>query len=252
VIGHIQIVPEAGVSARLLGRLDRCVTKWVGIAPTSVRLLGQLGIAGTWIANPIRVWPNGSAPMATGGPLRLLFVGRYGERKGCRELVAALAQARAEGVHATLTFVGREEYEGEEREIRREIEAHRLEPVVEFAGVSAPAVLASHFRNADVICLPSRREGMPLALLEGMAFGLPALATPVGGIADFVEDGRNGMLVQPGDVGGLADSIRLLAQDPDLRRRLGEAAKARVRSTAGDDELIRRWREAYDACQGDH
>jgi glycosyltransferase involved in cell wall biosynthesis len=97
--------------------------------------------------------------------------------------------------------------------------------------------------------LPSKLEGLPLALLEGMAFGLPALATPVGGIADFVETGENGLLVEPGDIDGLADSIRLLADDPGLRARLGEEARRRVRATTGDQELARRWREVYAACE---
>ena len=86
---------------------------------------------------------------------------------------------------------------------------------------------------------------MPLALLEGMAFGLPALATPVGGISDFVTTGENGLLVEPGDVEGLASSIRRLAADPGLRRRLGEAARARMEASVGDGHLVQQWRRVY-------
>ena len=66
--------------------------------------------------------PNGHRPLPQDGPLRLLFVGRYGERKGCSELIAALAQARASGADATLRFVGQEEYDGEERTLRQDVE----------------------------------------------------------------------------------------------------------------------------------
>ena len=244
-VAHVQVVPERGFARRLVRVVDRFVACWVGIAPASERLLADLGISSAWIANPVRVHPNGEVEAPANGPLRLLFVGRYGERKGCPELVAALSRARASGIEATLRFVGREEHEGEELLLRREVEAQRVAGQVEFAGVAPPARLAEHYSTADVICLPSRREGMPLALLEGMAFGLPALATPVGGIADFVVSGENGLLVEPGDVEGLADCIRRLASDAGLRRRLGEAARSRVEATAGDKELVRRWQQVY-------
>lgn len=249
VVGHVHIVPVQGRARRLLRALDRFVTCWVALAPTSTRLLAELGIAAKWIANPVRIQPNGNRSTGSSGALRLLFVGRYGERKGCPELLAALARARADGIDATLVFVGQEEHDGEERALRRDVKARRLDGVVEFAGVAAPSALAEHFGSSDVICLPSKLEGVPLALLEGMAFGLPALATPVGGIADFVESGENGLLVEPGDVEGLAESIRLLARDPELLRRLGETAKRRVRAATGDTELVRRWREVYAACE---
>jgi glycosyltransferase involved in cell wall biosynthesis len=249
VVGHIHIIPVTGKARRLVRVLDRFVTSWVALAPTSARLLADMGIDSAWIANPVRIQPDGKRTTRSSGTLRLLFVGRYGERKGCPDLVEALAQARAGGVDASLVFVGQEEHDGEEEALRRDVLARRLDGVVEFAGVAAPAALAAHFESSDVICLPSKLEGMPLSLLEGMAFGLPALATPVGGIADFVETGENGLLVEPGDVEGLANSIRLLAKDPELRRRLGETAKRRVRAATGDDELVRRWREVYAACE---
>jgi glycosyltransferase involved in cell wall biosynthesis len=249
VIGHIHIVPEEGRPRRLIRFLDRFVTSWVALAPTPARLLAELGIDAVWVPNPVRVRPNAGRGNGSSGPLRLLFVGRYGKRKGCPELVEALARARAAGADATLRFVGQEEHDGEEEALRRAVGDRRLDDAVEFAGVAAPSALATHFESADVICLPSKLEGLPLALLEGMAFGLPALATPVGGIADFVETGENGLLVEPGDIDGLADSIRLLADDPGLRARLGEEARRRVRATTGDQELARRWREVYAACE---
>ena len=246
ILGHIHVIPE-GSRARAGGlrALDRLVDRWVTLSPSSVQALAKLGIEAEWIPNPLRIVPNGHHPSSADGPLRLLFVGRYGERKGCSELIAALAKARASGTQATLRFVGQEEYDGEERVLRNDVQEHELEGAVEFAGVKNGPELAACYAEAQVLCLPSRREGVPLVLLEAMSFGLPVIATPVGGIADYVSHEDNGLLVAPGDVEALAASIETLAGDPALRARLGEAARRRMDEQAGAEAIARRWRETY-------
>jgi glycosyltransferase involved in cell wall biosynthesis len=217
----------------------------VTLSPSSVEALARIGIEADWIPNPIRIVPNGHVPSGAGGPLRLLFVGRYGERKGCSELIAALAQARAAGTEATLRFVGQEEYDGEERVLREDVAQFGVGSAVEFAGVKDGSELAACYAEAQVLCLPSRREGVPLVLLEALSFGLPVIATPVGGIADYVAHEENGLLVPPGDIDALAVSIAVLAADPALRDRLGEAGRRRIAEQAGPDTIARRWRETY-------
>jgi glycosyltransferase involved in cell wall biosynthesis len=247
VLGHMHVIPEGSSGrGRALRALDRFIDRWVTLSPTSVEALGRLGIEADWIPNPIRIAPNGHVPDSPGlGPLRLLFVGRYGQRKGCPELIAALAQARAAGTDATLRFVGREEYDGEERILREDVEQFGVGTVVEFAGVKEGAALADCYAEAQVLCLPSRREGVPLVLLEAMSFGLPVIATPVGGIADYVDHEDNGLLVPPGDIDALAVSISMLAADPELRDRLGQEGRRRIAEQAGPETIARRWREAY-------
>ena len=246
VLGHIHVIPEGSrARARGLRALDRLVDRWVTLSPSSVQAFAKLGIEADWIPNPLRIVPNGHRPSSADGPLRLLFVGRYGERKGCSELIAALAKARASGTEATLRFVGQEEYDGEERVLRKDVQEHELEGAVEFAGVKNGPELAACYAEAQVLCLPSRREGVPLVLLEAMSFGLPVIATPVGGIADYVSHEDNGLLVPPGDVDALAGSIQALAADPGLRARLGEAARRRIDEQASAETIARRWREIY-------
>jgi len=83
--------------------------------------------------------------------------------------------------------------------------------------------------QASIFILPSYQENLPVALLEAMAMGLPVVTTPVAGIPDMVEEGRNGFLVPPGDYAGLAERLVRLAHDPALRRSMGEANVAKVR-----------------------
>jgi glycosyltransferase involved in cell wall biosynthesis len=244
-IAHLQVVPlRAPLRVRLLRILDRMVVEWVGVGPATTGLLASIGINARWITNPIRFEPRGRR-VAQSLDVRLLVVGRYGKRKGCPELIAALAKARRAGATATLRFVGSEEHHGEEAELRAEVDQHALNGAVEFAGTAHGDELLAHYLDADVFCLPSKREGLPLAILEAMAAGLPVLATPVGAIADVVEDGEHGILVPPDDVETLADAITRLAADAGLRERLGTAAQDRVVSLCGPAEVARQWRAVY-------
>jgi glycosyltransferase involved in cell wall biosynthesis len=82
--------------------------------------------------------------------------------------------------------------------------------------------------GSDLFVLSSRSEGLPMSVLEAMAAGLPVVATAVGGIPELVVDGETGLLVPPGDPDALADALRRLVDDPELRQRFGAAGRARA------------------------
>jgi colanic acid/amylovoran biosynthesis glycosyltransferase len=100
--------------------------------------------------------------------------------------------------------------------------------VPEAAGFVPPAELGPYYGRAAVVCVPSRREGYGMVAREAMAHGRPVVATRVGGLADAVDDGETGYLVEPGDVPALRAALERLLGDADLRRRLGAAARARA------------------------
>lgn len=95
------------------------------------------------------------------------------------------------------------------------------------------------FRGADLFAMPSLSEGLPVALLEAMARGLPVVASRVGGVPEVVTDGVDAVLVEPGDPLGLASRLADLVEDPERRRELGEAATERARRLADDDVYSR-------------
>ncbi len=82
-------------------------------------------------------------------------------------------------------------------------------------------------KAADVVCLTSDAEALPLSILEAMAFGKPVVATDVGGVRDAVVDGVTGFVVEPGDISSFAAAILKLAHDPGLAARMGAAGRAR-------------------------
>lgn len=98
---------------------------------------------------------------------------------------------------------------------------------------------------ADFFVLPSRDEGLPLAVLEAMARSLPVVVTPVGGVPEVVKDGEHGVLVPVDDDVALAGALAKLARDPELRGRLGEAGHRRVRDDFSFEQMTRKYEALY-------
>jgi glycosyltransferase involved in cell wall biosynthesis len=169
-------------------------------------------------------------------------VARLAEVKGQRVLIEALAripEARAVLIGEDLEHGGA---------YRAELERHAAR-----AGVTGRVLFAGYRPDAaelagaaDVVVLPSSIEGLPVVLPEAMARARPVVATPVGGTAELVTDGETGLLVPPGDPDALADAIRGLLADPELRRRMGEAGRRRVAERFSAEAMTRRILEIYD------
>jgi glycosyltransferase involved in cell wall biosynthesis len=99
--------------------------------------------------------------------------------------------------------------------------------VLEWTGHASD--MATELTNSHIMCLPSRiGEGVPMALLEAAASGRAIVTTDVAGCREVVRHGENGLLVPPGDAGGLAAALQTLIEDPELRRAMGAAGRLRA------------------------
>ncbi|MDW7760880.1 MAG: glycosyltransferase [Acidobacteriota bacterium] len=151
-------------------------------------------------------------------PAQIIFVGHVNAVKGVDLLIrAAETWAKTGDFDFHLKIVGDGPARSTARYVR-DCEAAGLTGRVVFTGIreDVPRLLA----EADIFVQPSRMEGLPTALLEAMTVGVPVVAAAAGGIPDIVIHEKNGLLVPPGDASALAASVRRLAADPDLRRRL--------------------------------
>jgi glycosyltransferase involved in cell wall biosynthesis len=164
-------------------------------------------------------------------PLRLTCVGTLHEVKGQAVLIEACRLLAERGIAFRCDLVG----DGPNRDaLRHQVRAAGLEGRVRFLGALLRAEVAAQLRDCDVAVVPSvptrdgRREGIPVALMEAAATGRPVVASRLSGIPEAIEDGAQGLLVEPGDARGLADAIATLAADPALRERLGAAARERM------------------------
>ena len=154
---------------------------------------------------------------------RLVFLGNLSERKGLPELIRALASPalRARGWRATLAGDGRvEEFRGLASELGI---AERLE----FPGWIDQAGVRAACEAADVLVLPSHAEGLAMAVLEGLSYGLAVITTPVGAHTEVIEPEVSGLFVPPGDVEALSAALVRVIDDPALRSRLGAGARRR-------------------------
>jgi glycosyltransferase involved in cell wall biosynthesis len=172
--------------------------------------------------------PGAPAPWLTRGDRAVLFVGRLSAPKGIHDLFDAVPQVLARHPEAKFVLVGVAESDALEPVIRAEVERRGIAPRVTFLGALAGAQKAAAFVSAQMVVLPSWTEGFPLVIPEAMAAGLPVIATAVGAIPDFVQDGEDGFLVAPRDPRALADRICRLLEDEGLRRRISERVRERA------------------------
>lgn len=113
-------------------------------------------------------------------------------------------------------------------QLAAQAQAAGVADVVALVGPLGQQDLPDRYRAADVFCLPSFAEGLPVVLMEAMASGLPVVTTAIAGIPELVQDHRTGLVVPPGRADLVADALVELAREPALRRRLGEAGRAAV------------------------
>jgi glycosyltransferase involved in cell wall biosynthesis len=164
-------------------------------------------------------------------PLRIICVGSFEEVKGHRYLIEACSHLEKSGVDFQCDLVG----DGPLRQrLQQQVLRACLADRIHFLGKLSRRRVVERLGEADVAVLASvptpsgKREGIPVALMEAMASGLPVIASDLSGIPELVEHGRTGLLVAPGDSRGLAEALELLAGDQDLRTRMGLAGREKV------------------------
>jgi glycosyltransferase involved in cell wall biosynthesis len=174
----------------------------------------------------------------------VLFVGRLASNKGLVELLPAFAPLAREDPEAHLVLVG--EDGGMRATVEHRVRGLGLEDRVHLLGhVADEALLAAAYRDAALTVLPSEYEAFGLVLLESLAQGTPVVASRVGGIPEFIEDGRSGLLVPPGEVAPLAEALRRLWSDSSLARRLGHHGRTEVVPRYTWDRVVDRLEVVY-------
>jgi glycosyltransferase involved in cell wall biosynthesis len=138
----------------------------------------------------------------------ILFVGLDWKRKGGPDLVQAFKLVREKVANARLTIVG----------ANPDLQI----PGCEVVGKVSPEELDKYYQEASIFCLPTYREPFGVVFIEAMASHLPIVAANVGAIPDFVEEGLNGYMLEPGDTQGLARALLQLLKNPELCRSFGE------------------------------
>ncbi|MDQ7772424.1 MAG: glycosyltransferase family 4 protein [Elusimicrobiales bacterium] len=242
----------SGIGERLTSRfitvseaLKEQLVRGHGIAPGLITVIPNCAGDG-FFARPAR---DGSLARELGldGCSVIGACGRLVWQKGFPVLLEAFAglprSSRAGAKPLRLLIAGSGEMEGE---LKKRAEALGVSDSVRWAGFRGdmPRLLAL----CDVFALPSLREGQPIALIEAMALGLPVAATRLPGVLETMSDGREGLIVPPGDPEGLARALEKLLEDRGTAGRLGAAARERALRDFTESVFVERHEEFYGAA----
>jgi glycosyltransferase involved in cell wall biosynthesis len=157
--------------------------------------------------------------------VEIVSVGRLSPEKGFSILLEALAELRGRDVTARLSLIG----DGPDRaELTSDIERLGLGDMVTLTGELPPEQVAARLRTAQIFCLPSFSEGLPISIMEAMASGVPVVATNIAGIPELARNEVTALTVPASNAQALAAALERLIVSPELRRSLATAARTEV------------------------
>jgi glycosyltransferase involved in cell wall biosynthesis len=174
---------------------------------------------------------------------KVIFVGNLSQQpaKGIDILFKAWRMVIAAHPDASLSIIG----DGPLKQYEDFLSAHQLNKTVTLLGKRSDVKVL--LMDADIFVLPSRREGMPNALMEAMLLGLPCIATDISGSQDLIKHEVNGLIVPPADVTRLSSAILFMMAEPDQAARMGTAARETICTYNTMDLVANRYLALYKA-----
>lgn len=174
---------------------------------------------------------------------QMLFLGALIKRKGVLDLLQALKELIDKRIFDfKLLIAGAGE---EEAELKKYVIDNNLSKQVEFLGWITKEDKANILKEADILILPSYNEGLPIAILEAMAYALPVISTNVGSIAEAVIDNQNGYLINPGDIKLLAEKIQLIISDREKWKIFSLKSRKLAENKFSEDVFISKINKLY-------
>ena len=171
---------------------------------------------------------------------KILFLGRLGERKGTYDLIKAICLLDNK-IDSKYKFIlcGDGDVEKVNEIIKRNHISHRIE----YIGWADQAKKNEFFKDVIINVLPSYNEGLPMTILETMAYGIPNISTRIASIPEVIDDEKNGYLITPGDINGLTERIQRLIEDEELRIKFSDCAYKTIKSEFSMDSNIHKLKD---------
>lgn len=168
---------------------------------------------------------------------RFVFLGLIKLEKGIFDIISAMQKLRDDYEHnVMLDICG----VGDTQALLKEINLANLRDNVVIHGWVGSEKIKELFESTTAFLLPSYIEGLPMSSLEAMAAGVPVIASDVGGIPDVIVDNINGFLIKPGDIQALANNMKMLLDDHDMRKRIANAAREKVLNEYEQGKVVSR------------
>ena len=232
---------------RMFARADKVLVLHQKIYDKSVKWAGSADHVEI-LYNPVELDVFGEAePRPPDRPPTVLMMGEIGERKGAFDLIEAIPTVLQAVPDAFFRFAGN----GETDALQARADELGIAAHVDVMGWTAGEDKTRAFQTADVYCLPSYAENLPVSILEAMAARLPVVGTPVAGTPEEIIEGETGFMIEPGDRPEMAERLVRLLKDPELRAEMGAAGRLRAEAHFDNEvvctRLIGLWREAIDS-----
>ena len=180
-------------------------------------------------------------------PIDFLFLGRLGAEKGTDNLLESLKAIKAEGKNFRCVLAG----DGPVQDYSQWVDEAQMQEQVTFAGWVKGKQKRELLQNARILLLPSRHEGMPMSILEAMAYGEAVVSTKVGGIPEAVTDGESGVLIEPDDKETLRQTMRRLLDEPKLAEQMGYRGREIVKQKFDLEQIHRQLYALYSRILGE-
>lgn len=181
------------------------------------------------------------------GTINILFLGGLTARKGIIELINVIPIIIAKKAGIRFTIAGFPL--SSEKKLLEELKNKSMDPNLKMfvdLKINFPESEKKNlYKTSDIFILQSYDEGLPFTILEAMSFGLPVITTPVGAISEFIEDGKNGFLIQPGDVDALSEKIIYLIEHPEICEMMGKNNIKKIYEEFSHDKMIEKVDKIY-------
>jgi glycosyltransferase involved in cell wall biosynthesis len=228
-------------------RSYRTAKRVIVVSPTAATALLAEGAAAKMEVIPNGVRTQEGQSRKVDGPVRVLFLGRLSEQKNPLAAVAAFADVARVSPGARLRVCG----DGPlRRSVEEDIVARGLSDIVDVVGFVDDS--ENEFAYADVLLVSSNDENSPYVVLEAMAAGCAVVSTDVGGVSGVLGEGEAGVIVAGGDVDALASGLASVVTQPQLREKLGKAARARVNAEYSLDRMVNQTIDTYELARRPH
>jgi len=194
------------------------------------------------IRNPVQLPSNVNRDDMKPRVQNVLFLGKLVSQKGITDILKAFVTVIEKSSIPVHLWCGGD---GDRETIESQIKELKLTPHVTVLGWIQGESKERQLRQADVLVLPSYNEVLPMAILEALAYGVPVVASRIGGIPDAITDGVEGFLIEPGDINAISESILKIVSNTELRKIMRENARAKVESFFEDRMIVNQVSQIY-------
>lgn len=173
--------------------------------------------------------------------VKILFLGRLGKRKGTYDLIDACEILKKEKINFVLVLAG----DGEIEKCKSIIHEKELEKNIKIVGWISGERKVEYLKESDILTLPSYYESFGVALIEGMSYKLPIVASTGGQMYEVIRENIDGILIEPGNSLQLAEALKKLIEDSELRKKFGENGYTHVKECFIEQVIIGKYRDVY-------